>query len=490
MRISPIAAAFVLGGALAGAAVAAMPWFEAALGDRPALLVGGYVPPERSELEGWLRTRGERLLEREAHLTLPDAVDRVSFADLGIELDVGATLVAIERAELPESAFRKLYRRFRPDPAPLDVPLALRFDPDKAARTIEAYRERLHLDPENARLDIEGHRNVPDVAGRELDTAATVASIARGGREPDALFTVASAPLKAAVTSDMLSIVDVGRTLASYDTDFAHRGGPRVTNIRRAARYLDGIVLGPGEVLSFNKVVGPRTEARGFTWAPVIVADEMERGLGGGVCQVASTLHAAAVYGGLDVVQRRSHSRPSGYTPLGLDATVIYGEVDLKLKNPYDTPIILHAYLPTKTTVRVELLGREPEGKVEHTYAVRESEEFVRRVVVKDDMTAGEQRRHQKGIKGYDVVSTVTLTRQDGSSSVHYYSSRYWPVPEIYWVGPGTDLRVLPGLPEGASGVEVAGDEPPESDHERRETDGERRETDGEHERGDRDGDS
>ncbi len=488
MRFSSIAAAFVLGGALAGAAVGTIPWFEAALGDRPALLVDGFVPPERSELTGWLALRAEKIREREAHLALPDALERVSFSELGLELDVAATLAAIEHADVPQSAFRKIYRRYRPDPQPVDVPLAFRFDAQRAARTVEQFRARLHVDPENARLDLDGHRNVPDVPGRELDVGATVAGVASGGREADSVFIVQSAPLQAAVTSEMLSIVDVARSIATYETDFARHAGPRAKNIRSAAGYLDGIVLGPGEVLSFNQVVGPRTEARGFTWAPVIVADEMEPGLGGGVCQVASTLHAAAVYGGLEVLQRRSHSRPSGYTPLGLDATVIYGEVDLKLKNPYDTPVILHAYLPTKTTVRVELLGREPESKVEHTYGVRESEEFVRRVLVKEEMAAGEQRRKQKGIKGYDVVSTVTRTRADGTTDVHHYSSRYWPVPEIYWVGPGTDLRILPGLPEGASHVEMAGpDEPPESDHEPRETDGEPRETDGERERSDGD---
>jgi vancomycin resistance protein YoaR len=112
----------------------------------------------------------------------------------------------------------------------------------------------------------------------------------------------------------------------------------------------------------------------------VIVADEVEPGVGGGVCQVASTLFAAGVLGGLDVVKRRSHSRPSGYAPLGLDATVIDGEVDLQLRNPYPVPIIVHAFLPVPTRIRVEMLGTAAPGKVEHTYAVTKSEDFFRKV--------------------------------------------------------------------------------------------------------------
>jgi vancomycin resistance protein YoaR len=453
-----LVSAFVLGGVLAGGALAAIPALESWSGDRPSVLVGGWVPPDRPGLASWLRQRGERLAEREAHLDLGDGLERVSFAELGVTLDVEATLEAITRADLPESALLRLYRRYRPDPAPVDVALVFDFDPEQAQKTLEAYRARVHRDPVNARLDLDGKRNVPDLPGRELELGATLASIAGGGREEDTVFAVTAVPVQAAVTAAMLGVLDVSRVLGSYETDFARRGGPRVINIRRAARYLDGLVLGPGEELSFNHVVGPRTEARGFAWAPEIVGDEMVPGLGGGVCQVASTLHAAAVFGGLEVVRRRSHSRPSGYAPLGLDATVIYGEVDLRLRNPYETPIIVHAYSPTKTTVRVELLGLEPPGKIEHTYAVRESEDFFRRVVFKDELPAGEQKRKQRGIRGYDVISSVKLTRPDGTSSVRHYSSRYWPVPEIYWVGRGTELGALPELPDGATHVEVAGE--------------------------------
>jgi vancomycin resistance protein YoaR len=269
------------------------------------------------------------------------------------------------------------------------------------------------------------------------------------------VFQIFTRPVPARVTSDMLRAVDVSRVLSSYDTDFTHHAGPRAINIATAARYLNGTVVAPGEVFSFNKTVGARTVQRGFTFAPVIVADELEPGVGGGVCQVASTLHAAAVFGGFDVIQRRSHSRPSGYTPLGLDATVIDGELDLKLRNPYDSPLIIHAFLPTRTTLRIELLGRDPPGKVEHFAEVKEKHEFMRRIVVEPGFEPNQSKRHQKGIWGYDVLSTVRTTYPDGERRFHSYTSTYYPVPEVYWVGPGTDPSALPALPEGAQGVEL-----------------------------------
>jgi len=262
--------------------------------------------------------------------------------------------------------------------------------------------------------------------------------------------------LSPAVPTKALANVDPSLVLSEYETDFAKRGGPRVRNIARAARYLDGTLMAPGEIWSFNRSVGPRTPERGFVDAPVIVADEMEKGVGGGVCQVASTLFASAVLGGLDIVQRRSHSRPSGYAPLGLDATVIDGEVDLQLRNPYPVPIIVHAFLPTPTKIKVEMLGVSPPGKIEHSFAVRKSEDFYRRVTRHPELAPGQIKRQQKGIPGFEVVSTVHTRFVDGSERVRHYSSTYYPVPEVYWVAADVDPNSLPPLPERATHTEIS----------------------------------
>jgi hypothetical protein len=194
----------------------------------------------------------------------------------------------------------------------------------------------------------------------------------------------------------------------------------------------------------------------------VIVADEVEPGVGGGVCQVATTLFAAGVLGGLDIVKRRSHSRPSGYAPLGLDATVIDGEVDLQLRNPYPVPIIVHAFLPVPTRVRVEMLGASLPGKIEHSYTVKKSEDFFRRVDRHAELRPDQVKRQQKGSPGYEVQSTVRTRYADGSERIRRYDSTYYPVPEIYWIGASVDPGSLPPLPPHATHTELAGARPPE----------------------------
>src|SRR5262249_28583373 len=139
----------------------------------------------------------------------------------------------------------------------------------------------------------------------------------------------------ARVTSADLVKVDVDKVLSSYETIFATFGVGvgRSANIQNAASKIDGTIVPPGQTFSFNDLVGPRTLENGFAVAPEIMGDEMTTGVGGGTCQVSSTLHVAALYGALEIVERQSHSRPSAYTQMGLDATVSYPTVDLKVRN-------------------------------------------------------------------------------------------------------------------------------------------------------------
>jgi vancomycin resistance protein YoaR len=424
-------------------------------GAAPGAFVEGRLPPPSARLGEWLEQHRRALLSRDAYLVLGDEVVETTFGELGIELDVAETMRQVrdwrDRGTLSQRLFRALQARR----GAVDLPGSFSFDPVRAQVSLERWAPRARREPVDARLDLRAHERVAERPGRELDVAATLAQLATGARDDGSVFEARMRQIPAKVTADMLANVDVSKVLGAFETKFGGTGRGRARNIRKAAEFLNGIMLAPGQVLSFNKLVGPRTVERGFAYAPVITNDELEPGVGGGVCQVASTLHAAAILGALEVVQRRSHSRPSGYAPLGLDATVIDGEVDLKIKNPYDTPLLLHAFLPTPTTLRVELLGREPPGEVEHVLAVIQKHPFYRRVTTKPDLAPGSPIRKQKGIFGYDVVSVVRIRRPDGSVATRQYKSKYYPVPEVFWIGPGHDVALLPDLPDGATHVEV-----------------------------------
>jgi vancomycin resistance protein YoaR len=423
----------------------------------PGTFVGDRVQPDGVGLGDWLEQRRQRLRGRRVILELAGEYREMTLGELGIELDVGRTMQSVadhaERGGLGE----RLYRAWDARRARQHVPLEWSFDRRRARTALEALAPVVWRDPVDARLDLAGHRRIDDEPGRALDVEQTLAILGDASREQDAVIPVATREVAAAVRSEMLASVDVSRVLSAWETDFGGTGRGRAQNIRRAAELLDGTMLLPGRELSFNALVGERTLQRGFTWAPVIKGDELEPGVGGGTCQVASTLHAAAVYGGLEVPRRRSHSRPSGYVPLGLDATVVWGEVDLAFRNPYDAPLILHAFLPTPRRLRIELLGRDAPSKVEHVHSVVRSHEFFRRVTTKPWLTADRKLKKQKGIRGYEVVSLLRIHHGDGRVAERRWSSEYRPVPEVWWVGPGFQLEQLPEMPEGAVRLEIDG---------------------------------
>ena len=193
------------------------------------------------------------------------------------------------------------------------------------------------------------------------------------------------------------------------------RTGPRGRrrNVELAAELLDGAVLAPGAELSFNERVGPRDLGSGFRIAPEILRGEMVDGVGGGTCQVASTLHAAAFVGGFEVVDHAPHSRPAGYVPLGLDATVVYPTVDLVLRNPYPFPVLVRARTEGRR-LTVDLLGSGEPAHVEWSRRVVERQEYEDRVVEDPEVPQGTEVVSQEGIPGYIVRRTRILDRGAG----------------------------------------------------------------------------
>jgi vancomycin resistance protein YoaR len=187
------------------------------------------------------------------------------------------------------------------------------------------------------------------VAGATL--AATLAATpapARNGADS------AAAPRTAEVSFP----VDLG----SYSTTLIGSLPARTVNIRLAAQALDGALLEPGQVLSFNRLVGARTVERGYQSAPVYLRGQRDEQVGGGICQVASTVFVAALLSGLATTERHKHSFVVDYIPLAWDATIAWRVKDLKLRNDLDQPVRLRVeVLGSTLTARFE--GEEDPGQ-------------------------------------------------------------------------------------------------------------------------------
>lgn len=148
------------------------------------------------------------------------------------------------------------------------------------------------------------------------------------------------------VSTAILKTID--KKISSYTTNYSTSASGRSTNISLSTNSINGTLLMPGDVFSFNGVVGKRTAESGYQAAGIIIGDKIEQGLGGGICQTSSTLYNAILGTELMSVERVHHTFPSHYVPIGQDATVDYGNLDYKFKNTLKYPIFIEGYTSNK----------------------------------------------------------------------------------------------------------------------------------------------
>ena len=196
---------------------------------------------------------------------------------------------------------------------------------------------------------------VPGQDGTAIDWDRLFAALSRVGVDSGSRYiavpTMVAQPRL--TTSDALDLRST-HEVASFTTFFASTNVARAHNIQQVAALLDGAVVRPGQTFSFNGTVGPRTKASGFDEAPVIANGVLTPGIGGGICQVSTTLFNAVFLAGLPVVERTPHSFFIDHYPIGRDATVSYGETDFKFRNDTDHVVIIAAQA-TDHSVRISL---------------------------------------------------------------------------------------------------------------------------------------
>ncbi len=225
--------------------------------------------------------------------------------------------------------------------------------------TVEALDAIVYKDPVDARYEVEGNtvNVIPGETGRFINKEEAAAAIQNvyEGCEPVTLPFYVSQPDKTAQTlKDKL----FSATLSSYSTSYGTSTSNRCANIARAASLINGAVIAPGGVFSFNDTVGRRTTANGFYTAKEYVDGKSVDGIGGGTCQVSSTLYSAVLYADMTIVERLNHMMTVGYIPLGQDATVSDGGVDFKFKNSSEYPVKISAYT-SGATITISIIGTD-----------------------------------------------------------------------------------------------------------------------------------
>ena len=302
---------------------------------------------------------------------------------------------------------------------------------------IDKIHEEIYREPKDAYFETDPYQIFVDVDGVDFGVSIEEAKeiISKESKEDYSI------PLK--ITKAEKTIQDLGKeafpyTISKFSTKYDASNINRSTNLEIAARKINGKVLMPGEVFSFNTVVGKRTIEEGYKDAKIYADGGVVDGLAGGICQISSTLYNAVLFANLEIVERKNHSYPASYIQVGRDATVVYGTKDFQFRNSRSYPIKLEASV--KNGVAEFII-----------YGVQEAEEYEIKILpvttgtipygttyVQDPSLApGQQVVSQSGHLGYRVTTYIEKRLNGEVVSKDILSNdTYSPMQTIIRVGP------------------------------------------------------
>lgn len=311
--------------------------------------------------------------------------------------------------------------------------------PAALEKELRSFFKSIEKKPKDASFDVRDGKVIiiPEKSGYRVDATRTANMASRQlmlsqkARVEAVLYEV-----KPEITAEKAKTFGIRELISSFTTEYNPAQTARVENIKLLARLLDGQLIAPGEVFSFNERIGPRTLERGFKPAPTIVNGRLVDTAGGGACQVGTTLFNAAFFAGLKIIERHNHSFFISHYPAGRDATVSYGGFDLKFKNDYKNWILIKAWAG-QSRITISFYGTSEGRKVRfETKGPTDLKPFKREVVKDESLPEGTEKVEEKGVAGRRYV--VTRYVYDVNGNLLYrdtFISNYRPKPEIVRVG-------------------------------------------------------
>ncbi|MCH5353020.1 MAG: VanW family protein [Acutalibacter sp.] len=233
------------------------------------------------------------------------------------------------------------------------------------------------------------------------------------------------------------------KLMSSYSTVSTNTANGN-SNMALALSKVNGTILQPGQTFSYNGATGDSTDPNaGWKGANGLVGGLHVQVYGGGICQGSTTLYNAALMAGMEIVERECHSEPSTYCPIGLDATVDYGNIDFKFSNPLETPVYIASWMDG-VTLYVEFYGCFPKEWDKITVGSEQTgyEPIPSGVSFREDsqLAKGQYVRRSSGHSGYTARAWRTYYKGDATvKTEELLSSHYTPGGVIYAVGPGTE---------------------------------------------------
>lgn len=375
-----------------------------------------------------------------AEIILRHEEDSFEFAPktLGAELQIEQALSKARQVGREGNFLRKVTDRLRLMRSTVEIPVPVTVQESRLRAQLVDLATRVDRKPRNATVKVGGGDEVEVVPGRvgiSLDLDASQKAVA------EALRTLKTEEVKLvsrkqepAVKAEDLAHLEV--VLGSYSTRYSSGKVDRSHNLKLGVAAINGTVVMPGAEFSANRAIGPRLSERGFREAPIFSDGEITPATGGGVCQIATTIYNAALLAGLSMIERHHHSQPVTYAPTGRDATVYWGQLDLRFRNNTGAPIVVLSSMDANK-VYVRLLGkRDTKKKVRVERSAVTTIPFETKEVPDPELEVGKRKVEEKGRNGIRVTVYRYLTKADGTEERQtLHTDTYRPQKETVRVG-------------------------------------------------------
>lgn len=310
---------------------------------------------------------------------------------------------------------------------------------------IDKIKTQITKKAQNAEYITDTGNLVEQIIGVEIENISQAKKIAESVTDEGMQFSIPLLITIPEVTTESVLNELFRDKLSTYTSRYNVNEIERTENVRLASEFIDDVILMPGQEFSYNTIVGERSTERGFKTAKVYQQGQIVDGLGGGICQVSSTLYNAVVMADLEVLERRNHSLPVSYVKLGRDATVVYGSIDFRFKNTRQYPIKISSNI-SGGVLTVDIYGYNTNKTrlVDIETEVIEVLPFKEQEIVDPTMPAGTNQITQTGQKGYKVKSyRVTTENGEVKERKLISTDTYSPVAQVKKVGLDNDVEGL-----------------------------------------------
>ena len=348
-----------------------------------------------------------------------------SIEDDELVITKGSAGIDIDKQAFEEKLLNYI-NDFSSDETILEIPTKY-IEPEKI--DLDKIHSEIYKEKADAYYEKDPFKVHPEIQGVDFDVDKAKKFIQE--HPDDEEYSLALKITKPEVTTSDLQIDVFPDLLGSFSTRFNATNENRSTNLELAAEKIDGTIIAPGETFSYNKVVGARTIQAGYKEATIFSGNQIIPGIGGGICQISTTLYNAAMFANLDIVERYNHQFLISYVKPGRDATVSYGSVDLKFKNNRTYPIKI-SMSANSGVAKASIYGIKEKTEYEISFETEIVDEKEFTTTYKTDDSLPDGYTIQTGVDGLTVdVYKVTKLAGNVISKKFIYRDKYNPIDEV-----------------------------------------------------------